>query len=63
MHVSASNAAKPDLNWNIRFDERIVNLSTPLEVTNTVASGRDTPATTVAILLTLQTLLPSNLSG
>ena len=47
-------------------DERTLNLSTPVPtvvITNTVASGRDTPAVTVAILLTLQTLLPSNLSG
>ena len=48
------------------IDERTLNLSTPVPtvvVTNTVASGRDTPVVTVAILPTLQTLLPSNLSG
>ena len=48
------------------IDELPLNLSTAVptvEVTNTVASGRDTPAVTVAILRILQTLLPSNLSG
>ena len=48
------------------IDERTLNLSTAVPtvvITNTVASGRDTPAVTVAILPTLQTLLPSNLSG
>ena len=46
--------------------ERILNLSAPVptvEFTNTVASGGDTAAVVVAILPTLQTLLPSNLSG
>ena len=48
------------------IDGRTLNLSTPVPtvvVTNTVASSRDTPAATAAILPTLQTLLPSNLSG
>ena len=48
------------------IDERTLNLSTAVPtvvVTNTVASGRGTPSVTVAILPTLQTLLPSNLSG
>ena len=48
------------------IDERNLNLSTAVPtvvITNTVVSGRDTPAVTVAILPTLQTLLPSNLSG
>ena len=47
------------------IDERTLNLSTPVptvKVTNTVASGRDTLAVPVAILPTLQTLLPTNLS-
>ena len=48
------------------INERTLNLSTPVPtvvITNTVASSRDTPAVTAVILPTLQTLLPSNLSG
>ena len=48
------------------IDERTLNLSTAVPtvvVTNNVASGRDIPVVTMAILPTLQTLLPSNLSG
>ena len=50
----------------VELIERTLNLSTPVptvEFTNTVASGGDTAAVVVAILPTLQTLLPSNLSG
>ena len=50
----------------VEMIERTLNLSTSLptvEVTNNVASGGATPAVAVAILPTLQTLLPSNLSG
>ena len=49
-----------------QINERNLSLNTAVPtvvVTNTVASGRDTPAVTVAILPTLQTLLPSNPSG
>ena len=56
----------PAKSEEVELIERILNLSTPVptvEVTNNVASGGDTPAVAVAILPTLQTLLPSNLSG
>ena len=49
---------------DVEVIEKTLNLSSPaVVVKNTVASDGDTLAVAVAILPTLQTLLPSNLSG
>ena len=56
----------PYLKYIGLIDERTLNLSTAVPtvvVTNNVASGRDIPVETETILPTLQTLLPSNVSG